>query len=228
VETLLRWVGFGLCHQLPERSFFGGGLQLPVCARDTGIFVGFVVGLAALALIDRGRRSSDAPPLFSSVVLVGMITVMALDGLSSYAGWRVTSNGLRLLTGVLAGFGLAAFTMPLVNGQLWIRAGAGRILPSLRDTGWYVGAAFLVAAVVHTGGPFFGVAYPVAVALAILVTFASVNLVIVCLLPPFERKASLLRDAWLPLGLACALGIAEIALSAWLKVWLLDLVRSVS
>src|SRR6266404_9479319 len=32
-----------LCHQLPDRSFFIAGHQFAVCARCTGLYVGFTV-----------------------------------------------------------------------------------------------------------------------------------------------------------------------------------------
>jgi hypothetical protein len=46
-------VGSVVCHQLPARSFFLWGRQLPVCARCTGIYA----GSAAAALVFFGGRT---------------------------------------------------------------------------------------------------------------------------------------------------------------------------
>lgn len=49
-----------ICHQRPERSFFIGGSQLPVCARCTGLYLGaalaFPIGLLAPAPAARRAR----------------------------------------------------------------------------------------------------------------------------------------------------------------------------
>jgi uncharacterized membrane protein len=46
-------VGSLVCHQLPKRSFYFWGAQLPVCARCTGLYVGAAV--AALVATGMGR-----------------------------------------------------------------------------------------------------------------------------------------------------------------------------
>ena len=38
-------VGYAVCHRIPERSFFFGYNQLPVCARDTGMFGAALMGI---------------------------------------------------------------------------------------------------------------------------------------------------------------------------------------
>ncbi|MCA1561920.1 MAG: DUF2085 domain-containing protein [Acidobacteria bacterium] len=51
-----------ICHQRPERSFHVGGLQLAVCARCLGLYVGGAAGAlvawsGALSAHSRGRRA---------------------------------------------------------------------------------------------------------------------------------------------------------------------------
>ena len=43
LAAFLHWLGLRPVPPAPERSFFGGGVQVPVCARDTGIYIGFVL-----------------------------------------------------------------------------------------------------------------------------------------------------------------------------------------
>lgn len=220
LQAVLDAVGYGLCHQLPERSFFGGGLQAPVCARDAGIYIGFTIALAILSLIHRDRPSRP-PTMAVSVVLALGVVAMGIDGVTSYAGMRVTTNELRLLTGLMTGFALAAWIVPMLSSELWRTPGSGRVLAGARDVGAYLAALVLSYLVVWYGAPYLGVVYPVLTAVTILVTFATVNLVIVCLLPPFERRATRLRDAWIPLVIAVGLSALQVAGSAWLKVWAL-------
>ncbi len=85
IAEFLQWMGFGLCHQLPERSFVGGGVQVPVCARDTGIYVGFVVAFAVIALVHRGERPREFPRPYVWAVMGVLLALLAWDGVTSYA-----------------------------------------------------------------------------------------------------------------------------------------------
>ena len=103
-------IGYALCHQLPERSLFLGGYQLPVCARDTGTMLGFGVVLIFYLLARRWRRAKL--PDIAVLVVAGIgFALFAFDGLSSYIGFRETSNVIRLITGL--GFGLSLGVMLL-------------------------------------------------------------------------------------------------------------------
>lgn len=218
LDALFTAVGYGLCHQIPARSFFAGGYQLPVCARDTGLYLGFVGALIALWLLHRGERPTS-PPRWPVLVLMGLfVASMAFDGITSYAGLRETTNTLRLITGLLTGWALATIVVPMLNAQLWADAHEVRLLGSVpRVLGWLAALALTygVAALVL---PHTGLLYPVLNVVAILLTFTCVNLVLVCLAGPFERRARRLRDAVPQIALGLGLTLLELGAAAWLRV----------
>jgi uncharacterized membrane protein len=223
VATALHWLGFGLCHQLPARSFFGGGVQVPVCARDTGIYVGFVLSLMVIAALDRGRHRSDLPRI--GVLVLGglMVAVMAWDGVTSYAGLRATTNDIRLATGLLAGWALPLVVAPLVSSQLWTRPGAGRSIEGWREAAlWFAGVP-LAFALVRWGLPPLGEIFPLLVGVCIVVTFVAVNAIIITLAPRFEHRAERLTGAWVVLLLALGLSCVEVGGAAWLRIALQSL-----
>lgn len=92
---------FVLCHQKPERSFFWKGKQFPVCARCTGIYLGYLsFPLFNFEII---HLSSWISILLSAPTLI--------DGLTQAFCKRESNNVLRLLTGLLAGVGLMALVV---------------------------------------------------------------------------------------------------------------------
>ena len=207
-----------LCHQLPERSFFAGGYQLPVCARDTGIYAGFALGLLALWLLSRSTKPTELPRWPVLVLMSVFVGAMAIDGLTSYAGLRETTNAVRLVTGTATGWALATVTVPMVNSQLWVLPGRGRVVEGPGRVLAWLGLLALSLAVLQWVMPLAGVVYPLLVSAAIVVTFIAVNLVFVGLMPPFERKATRLRDAWPQMLVALALTVGELALAGGLRV----------
>lgn len=90
---------FSFCHQLPERSFFFKGKQFPVCARCTGIHIGYL----SFPVFLFGIFSLD---LWLSIVLI-LLTV--IDGLTQAFLNRESTNWFRFITGLLAGIGSMAF-----------------------------------------------------------------------------------------------------------------------
>jgi uncharacterized membrane protein len=92
------WLGDANCHQKAARSYYLNQNQMPFCARDLGIFLGLVMGMAAVIVVQR------RPPLWLPVL--GLVP-MALDG-----GWQLlteyeSTNIVRLATGILAGMSVA-------------------------------------------------------------------------------------------------------------------------
>lgn len=222
----LQWLGYGLCHQLPERSFFGGGVQLPVCVRDTGIYVGFVIAFLLLKALHRGARPSSLPSRGPMVLLGLFVLVMAIDGFTSYAGIRDTTNELRLITGLTTGFALAAIVVALSNNQLWLQSASERVLGTPRELLLFVLAVPVSYGALWFLGPMLGVGYPLLVAGSVIFTFVSVNLVIVTLLPFFERKAVSLRDTLFAIMAALALALLQLGFASAFRYWLEQMVAS--
>ncbi len=224
IATLMHLLGYGLCHQLPQRSFFGGGVQAPVCARDTGIYVGFVVSLLVMMLIDRRRRRSELPRAPILAIGGAFVAIMAWDGITSYAGLRGTTNDIRLITGLLTGWALPLVVVPLLNSSLWTTIDRGRVLEGLGDSLAWLLPIPVVFAAVRWGLPFLGVAYPLLIGACIVVTFVAVNLIIVIMIPRFERRAARIADAWPAMCLAALISAVEIGAAGWLRAWLQSLI----
>jgi uncharacterized membrane protein len=120
----LRALDGGICAQLPGHSFFPGGEQLPLCARNTGIYLGFATTFLFLAAAGR-LRASRLPGLPVLGALGLTILLLAVDGFNSL--FRDLSlphlyqpiNGLRLITGLGAGMAMAAVIIPVASGLIW-------------------------------------------------------------------------------------------------------------
>jgi uncharacterized membrane protein len=123
LQQILYFFGHGLCHQYPERSFEAGGLYFGVCARDTGIYLGFAFTLVVLLVLYARVKDNPAalPPAWAVVVSIVIILPMAVDGASSYLGLRETNNLLRYSSGYLCGTGVAVLASAGMF-SLWTRA----------------------------------------------------------------------------------------------------------
>jgi uncharacterized membrane protein len=110
-------VGSLVCHQLPERSFHIGALQLPVCARCVGIYTGAAIGaLAAAAQLAFNAHHMWPAGSFQRarwMLVVGALptaVTVALEG----AGLWPTTNIVR----AVAGFPLGLVAGLVVTGAL--------------------------------------------------------------------------------------------------------------
>ena len=113
-------VGGVICHQLPERSFFWDGHQLPVCARCTGLYLSAGAGLLAWVAIKvaRGWRPLSVHPggALKVLALVAMPTAVsyAAGVAGAWDGSNLTRALLALPLGACAGTIVAAvFTKDL-------------------------------------------------------------------------------------------------------------------
>lgn len=189
MQEFYRWMGFAVCHQLPERTIFVGSGPLPVCARDTGIYIGFAVSYALLAVMQRDRPT-EMPRRWLIVLCAFFVGVMAVDGLTSYAGLRQTTNDIRLMTGLLAGFALPPLIKPILTYQTWRTSSRRRLLDDPLEVAVWV-AAIPVAFFATKFHPWpLDPLMPTIVAGCVLFAFATVNALIVAMIPPIEQKAT--------------------------------------
>ncbi|MCM1228046.1 MAG: DUF2085 domain-containing protein [Clostridium sp.] len=93
------------CHQIPERSYFFLGYQLPVCARCEGMIIGELI---AVILIFTGFGIK----WFYCLI---MFLPMLLDGIIQYKTAYTSTNIKRLLTGFLFGVGFIYFIFDMIK-----------------------------------------------------------------------------------------------------------------
>ena len=96
ISWAYRWlpIVFG-CHCRPNRSFFFHGRQFPICARCTGELVGILAAIPCIFFC--------LPPAWIAAVLM---VPMVADGLIQLLTRYESRNWLRLVTGILFGYGL--------------------------------------------------------------------------------------------------------------------------
>ncbi len=111
-KQLNRWVrlmeigGRIGCHQMPERSFFVNGYQFPVCARCSGVFIGYVTGLITYCKIGFHKLGYSAA--------FGML-IMFLDWFIQAIHIKESTNVRRFITGISGGFGSMVLFIKLMG-----------------------------------------------------------------------------------------------------------------
>ena len=102
-----------VCHQLPERSFFLAGRQLPVCARCTGLYLGVALGLVGWLAVRRvraGGRQLQPRRALTVLWICGVPTAIswATGVLGMWDGNNATRAMLALPLGLAVGAVAAA------------------------------------------------------------------------------------------------------------------------
>lgn len=117
IIDLYNLLGSLICHQMPERTISVSGIPLPVCARDTGIYLGIFAG-TVFAVVTGRMKADKQPSVLLSAVLCMLMIPMMFDGIGSYLGLLHTDNTVRLFTGALFGLSLQFFLLPAANFKI--------------------------------------------------------------------------------------------------------------
>jgi uncharacterized membrane protein len=97
-----------VCHQVADRSLLCFGQPLAVCARCTGIYLGFLLGLVLYPVL-RGWRRQTLPAARSFLIVSAPIL---LDTAANFLRFWNTGAAVRLATGVLWGTILPFYFIP--------------------------------------------------------------------------------------------------------------------
>jgi uncharacterized membrane protein len=140
--SVLMLFGSALCHQIPDRSYLLGDLQMPLCARCIGIHVGFL--LSSIALWIGGRKFSSAMPGKSALATLGAMEIVGVAlALASYAGLGGSDNPTRTISGLLIGVPIPFVAIPLLN--LTVFHGRNSRIPFESYSDWLLLAAAYLA-----------------------------------------------------------------------------------
>lgn len=219
------WVGYAVCHRIPERSFFIAARQLPVCARDTGMFVGSLLGAAWLA-IALPRRAGMYPSRPYVFLFAAFFAAWAIDGFNSYLLLLrgapliyMPQNWLRLTTGAFMGVTLAVFAAALYNQGFWRDAEPSPTVDGPQTMAGLVGCALVTIAATLWGpsallGPLAAFS-----ALGVVLLLTLVNAMALAMVRSRHGTLQTLRELVPYVVVGAILAIAELAAIASLRAW---------
>jgi uncharacterized membrane protein len=223
----LRWLDSGICAQLPSHSFYPGGERLPLCARNTGIYLGFMLTLLTLYATRRGRVQ-QLPPLKITLVLITGIIILAIDGLNSLfldlglPHLYQPHNIIRLITGLITGLALGLLIFPIFNSLLWCAYDEERSVPTGKSLLFFLPALILSFFAIVSQNSL--ILYPVALlsTAGILTALSSVNMIVILVISKREQSFRYYRELFPFFSLALVCAIVEMLVLAQLKLSLLQ------
>ena len=130
IYTILWNIGNRVCHQIPSRSLFIRGYQIPVCARCFAIYIAFIVGLIGAyhyrnEIFNAFENENAVLAIRNRALVISLVIPMAIDGLTQGWGMRLSNNFLRMATGGLFGIATsiafvfsATFVYRKIGGEL--------------------------------------------------------------------------------------------------------------
>jgi len=105
-------IGDLTCHQIAERSYHLNNNQMAVCSRCFAIYLGIVIGML-LSIIMKIKLTGKC-----IVFVLFSVVPLGIDGTGQLLGYWVSTNILRILTGLLAGMGVGiALAVSIVEMQ---------------------------------------------------------------------------------------------------------------
>lgn len=220
----LQGVVRGVCAQ--QHFIRIGAYTMPLCARNTGIYAGFLATILYLLALGRGR-AAKLPP-WPIVGLLGIaIVAMGIDGFNSLAldvgGYNVypPDNRLRVVTGLGMGTAMGTFMLLMLNLSLRydVRHEQRVVSNWVEVLGMFVTGALLYGLLFFAPTWLF---YPLAIfsLIGIVGVLFLSNLFVVAMVSGLENRVIKLRQLARPATYSLACTAAELALLAGLRYWM--------
>ncbi len=226
-------IAYAVCHRIGERSFHIGSIQLPLCARCSGMYLGAVTGLVFQSIV--GWKRLKIPQWSILALLVVFVGAFGIDGSNSYLyllkqispgilpnipNLYVPNNTLRLLTGSGMGLGIALMLFPAFNQTFWKTGVEKRAISSWKWFGLLLGIQIGFDLLVLTESPI--VLYPLAVisTLGVWILLSMVYSMVWVMIMGQDNKFTKLGQLWLPLLAGLTVAMIQTAGIDALRFWL--------
>ena len=93
------------CHQRADRSFFLKNYQFPLCARCTGMILGYIFAIVAIIILGS----------ISVIVSFIFMGIMFLDWFIQFKRLKESTNIRRLITGIIGGYGVVGLLFNIIK-----------------------------------------------------------------------------------------------------------------
>ena len=214
----------GVCAQIHNVRV--GGLDLPLCARNTGIYSSFLITSLYLLALGR-RRAARLPPWPITIALILFIVIMAVDGLNSMMldlfmpHLYTPQNWIRTLTGIGMGISIAVIMLLILNVSLRRDAdNQQRIVGSWLELGGALLINGLVWLAIYGN---LGIMYwPVAIVawLGITGVLYCVNLLLTALFMRYEGTVTQVAQLARPATFALVFTLIELGALSAMRFWM--------
>ncbi len=214
----------GVCAQAHTVDM--AGLRLPLCARNTGIYSGFLVTVLFLLALGRSR-AAKLPPIPVLATLIAFVVVMAVDGFNSMLvdlfmpHLYTPQNELRTLTGMGMGVAIAVLMFLIINLSLrqnpdtnqrimngWLELGGALLLNLLVLAAMYGNVALMFWPIAFTAW------------LGITGILYAINVLLTALFMGYEGRVTRMIQLAKPATWALLFTLIELGSLAWARFWL--------
>lgn len=214
----------GVCSQ--EHNIVLGGLQLPMCARCSGIYISAVMTFLYTLMMGRGH-AGRMPSWSINATLLLFVAIMAVDGINSTLETLglptayMPRNDLRTLTGIGVGMGIGVAMLVMFN--LALRGDVDqelRVLPNWREFALLLVVNVLI--VVAIFGNLELLAWPLAaiVFVGVVGVLFAVNLLFASMFLGYDGNVTRFDQLVKPATIALIATVVMLAALSSLRAWL--------